>query len=90
MYSSGPGRYSARVRIPENLLNEGVYTVARLLFLKDKGSRLSEENDVLRFEVVNPGEGRLGWIGGKKEGVVRPRLSWQLGGAATGLRETST
>ena len=86
----GPGRYRARVRIPDNLLNEGVYTVARLIFLKDKGSRLSEEKDVLRFEVVNPGEGRLGWIGGKKEGVVRPRLSWQLGGAETGRRETST
>ncbi|MDH3254099.1 MAG: polysaccharide ABC transporter ATP-binding protein [Acidobacteriota bacterium] len=74
----GEGTFTATVEVPENLMNEGVYSVARVLFLKDKGSVLCEQRDVLRFEVVNPGEGRLGWIGGKKEGVVRPRFLWRL------------
>ena len=74
----GEGTFKATVEVPENLMNEGVYSVARLLLLKDKGSVISAQRDVLRFEVVNPGEGRLGWIGGKKQGAVRPRFEWRL------------
>lgn len=70
------GVFKAQVRIPEHIFHEGTYTVARLLFVRNKGRVVYEHKDVLTFEVTNPGQdfGRVD----KKEGIIKPRLNWQI------------
>jgi len=72
-----PGKYYANCKIPKNLLNQGTYTFNRLLFVKDHGRVIYEHPDVLTFDVVRPGTGKLGWMG-KKEGIIRPVLPWEI------------
>jgi lipopolysaccharide transport system ATP-binding protein len=72
-----PGKYQAVCQIPKHLLNQGTFTVARLLLVKDFGRIVFEYRDSLTFEVVNPGSGRFGWMGAK-EGVVKPVLPWSM------------
>ncbi len=77
-YSSqklGPARYRATCRVPGALLNQGTFTINRLLFVKDHGHVVYEYPDALTFDVIMPAEGRFGWMG-EKEGVVRPQLDW--------------
>lgn len=69
------GKYRATCVIPANLLNQGTYTISRLLFVKDRGRVIFEHNDSLTFEVIFPQTFQLGWMG-KKEGVVQPKLDW--------------
>jgi lipopolysaccharide transport system ATP-binding protein len=73
----GPGLIRAKCTVPGNLLNEGVYTVSRLLIVKDKGTVVYECKDVLTFGISNSGTGQLGWVG-QKEGVIKPKLEWQI------------
>jgi lipopolysaccharide transport system ATP-binding protein len=72
-----PGKYVATCRIPGNLLNQGTYTVSRLIFVKDGGFILYKHKDILVFDVTLPDEKQYGWMG-KKEGVVRPNLDWSV------------
>jgi lipopolysaccharide transport system ATP-binding protein len=62
--------------VPSNLLNEGIYTIKRLLIVKDNGTIIYEHNNILVFEVINPATDRLGWYG-EKEGVIKPNLDWE-------------
>jgi len=71
------GLYRATFKIPKNLLNQGTYTFIRLLFVKDYGRVVFEYPNVLTFDIIKPGTGRLGWMGAK-EGIVRPVLPWNL------------
>ena len=64
-------------RIHEDLLNEGNYTISRLLLVQDKGMLNFEIKDVLNFEVTQKKSKELGWIG-KKEGVIKPNLKWEV------------
>lgn len=63
--------------IPGNLLHEGNYNIARLLLVKDRGTVISEYEDVLQFETALRPTQSYGWMG-KKEGVIRPLLDWEL------------
>ncbi len=72
------GTVRAVARVPSHLMNEGVYTVSRFLVLREKASLMYEHRELLSFEIINPGEERLGWIGRGKEGVVRPLVEWEL------------
>jgi lipopolysaccharide transport system ATP-binding protein len=73
----GRGLIRATCRIPGHLLNQGTYTISRLLLVKDRGRVVYSLPDVLTFEVIMEDEGRLGWMG-RKQGVVRPRLDWTI------------
>jgi lipopolysaccharide transport system ATP-binding protein len=73
----GPGLYRATCQIPRDLLNQGTFTINRLLFIKDRGFSVFEYPNVLTFDVVMPGENQFGWMG-KKEGVIRPALTWAI------------
>ncbi|MDA8106805.1 MAG: ABC transporter ATP-binding protein [Nitrospiraceae bacterium] len=73
----GPGLLKAKCRVPGNLLNDGSYTVSRLLLVKDRGHVIYEHRNVLTFDIISPGTGQLGWAG-QKEGVIRPKLEWDL------------
>ncbi|RYD59423.1 MAG: ABC transporter ATP-binding protein [Sphingobacteriales bacterium] len=70
------GVFKAKVKIPEHILHEGTYTVGRLIFLRNKGRVVYEHKDVLSFEIINTAQD-LGRIG-KKEGIIKPRLNWQI------------
>jgi lipopolysaccharide transport system ATP-binding protein len=75
--SFGPGRLRARCLVPGNLLNEGVYTVTRLLLVRNRGEVLLEQPNLLTFELHSRGSGQAGWVG-QKEGVIKPILEWEL------------
>jgi lipopolysaccharide transport system ATP-binding protein len=87
VFVSGSGRYisknlksgmiKAKCIIPGNLLNMGTFTINRLLLVKDRGYVVFEYPDALTFEVTMGNIGQTGWMG-KKEGVVRPKLEWEL------------
>ncbi|MCS6917547.1 MAG: polysaccharide ABC transporter ATP-binding protein [Chitinophagales bacterium] len=69
----------ARAVIPGNILNQGTYTVNRLLFVERKSYILFEHNDTLSFDILPQPTGRLGWTPGRKEGILHlPNLSWTL------------
>jgi len=71
------GTIIARCTIPKNLMNEGVYTIHRLLFVKDKGTVLFEIQNCFSFR-IKPKASGLGWIGTKEEGIVSPSLDWAI------------
>jgi lipopolysaccharide transport system ATP-binding protein len=72
------GRMSAKASFPGNILNEGIYTFARILLVKNRGQVLTEWNDVLAFEVLASSQGALGWQG-QKEGVIKINsLPWEV------------
>ena len=76
----GAGLERIICRVPKNLMHEGIYTIRRLIILKDGGTVLFQHWDALNFEIVNPGLQRLGWMGRSKskEGIVRPKLTWEI------------
>ena len=71
----GKSYYRETVIIPKNLMNEGVYTIARLLLVKEKGTLITEVKDILQFELM-PRKKGFGWSG-DKEGIVKPILKWE-------------
>lgn len=72
------GRMSAKASFPGNILNEGIYTFARILLVKNRGQILAEWNNILAFEVLSSSQGALGWQG-QKEGVIKINsLPWEV------------
>ena len=61
--------------IPDNLMNEGTYTISRLLFVKNRGTILNEIKDSFSFRIL-PKKQELGWMGEKEEGIIAPKLDW--------------
>jgi lipopolysaccharide transport system ATP-binding protein len=62
-------------RIPENLLNDGVYRIDVML-VRDASKQIAGVEQALQFEVVDV-QRNGNWFG-KWPGVVRPRLDWRL------------
>jgi len=63
---------------PANILNQGIYTLSRVLVVKDRGHILTEWNDVLSFEIHPLQSNYLGWQS-EKEGVLKlSDLSWKI------------
>jgi len=60
--------------VPGNLLNDGMYRVM-LHVVRDQGTHVYQEDDILVFEVRDTPDMRSGWFG-KWGGVVRPILDW--------------
>lgn len=73
----GAGYFSAECVIPKDLMLEGTYTISRLLLVQNMGTILYEHRDALSFEIVNKPLYAFGWMGGK-EGVVSPKLDWEI------------
>ena len=71
----GNGLICAICKIPNNLINEGTYTISRLLFVKDAGTVLNEINNTFSFRIL-PKKQELGWMGEKEEGIIDPVLDW--------------
>jgi lipopolysaccharide transport system ATP-binding protein len=74
----GKGTIQATAIIPGNLLNQGTYTVNRLLFVENRGHVLYEHRDTLTFEILPQPTGRSGWMGGKEGVIFLPQMQWTL------------
>jgi len=76
--SFGQGVIKAATTFPANILNYGVYSIKRLLFVMNRGHILTEWNDVLVFEILPNAANYTGSQGGK-EGVLRlNNLEWKI------------
>lgn len=73
----GAGFFTAECEVPRDLIQEGTYTITRLLLVKNMGSILYEHKDALSFEVAHKPLFTYGWMGGK-EGAVNPRMDWDI------------
>ncbi len=77
-----PGDYVATAWIPENVLNEGLFTVDPAIASLGSGKLLPHAGArlVVSFHVHDPGEGdsARGRFTGQLRGVVRPLLEWTL------------
>ena len=74
---NGNGLMSAICKIPNNLMNEGTYTLSRLIFVKDRGTILNEIQNTFSFRIL-PKKQELGWMGEREEGIVDPKLAWNI------------
>ena len=72
------GTVQATALIPGNLLNQGTYTISRLLFVENKGHVLYEHHDTLTFEILPQPVTRNGWMGGKEGVIFYPQMQWTL------------
>ncbi|MCS6991425.1 MAG: ABC transporter ATP-binding protein [Chitinophagales bacterium] len=69
----------ARTTIPGHILNQGTYTISRLMFLERKCFILFEHNDTLSFDILPQPTGRMGWTPAQKEGIIHlPQMHWTL------------
>ena len=77
-----PGEYVATAWIPENVLNEGLFTVEPAVSSLGSGKLLPHAGarQAVSFHVHDPGEGdsARGRFTGQLRGVVRPLLEWTL------------
>ncbi|NCU05939.1 MAG: ABC transporter ATP-binding protein [Chitinophagaceae bacterium] len=64
---------------PGNILNEGNYSISRLLVVQNKGNVIAEFKDLVSFDMAPvQREGYLGWVG-QKEGVLKlDNVKWSL------------
>ena len=70
------GSIKAICRIPENILNAGIYTISRLLFVKDQGTILFEIKDSFSIK-VDPKIRGFGFME-EEEGIIDPYLEWEI------------
>ena len=74
----GKGTWRVSTQFPGDVLNEGIYTISRLLLVKNRGQVVTEWKDVLTFEMLPQRSGIVGWQG-QKEGVVKvSNLPWRI------------
>lgn len=73
------GILSATCNFPGHILNEGNYTVSRLLVVQNKGNVIAEFKDMISFDVIPVQKsGYIGWVG-QKEGVIKlNNVEWSL------------
>ncbi len=69
------GIHTAKMIIPKNLLNTGIYKI-RILFVENSKSML-DFNDILIWEAIESKKRDIDWYG-NMIGVVRPKLKWEL------------
>lgn len=82
-YHARPGRYRARVWIPQHLLNIGTYSVTLSLFSPDVNpfKRHFKMERLLSFQTVEAEAGVLsaqGCLPRPMPGAVRPKLEWDV------------
>jgi lipopolysaccharide transport system ATP-binding protein len=63
--------------IPSEFMHHGVFSVSKLLLVRNRGSIVFEYFDVISFELIPAIIESFGWMG-KKEGIIKPKLHWKL------------
>lgn len=69
------GRVIYTCEIPDNFLNDGIYTI-RILIVKDNRKALIDLQSIMSFEIMDA-KREIEWYG-KWTGVVRPNLKWEI------------
>ena len=57
-------------------MNEGYYTISRLLFVKNRGTAILDVKNVFSFRIF-PKDRELGWMGEREPGIIDPHLDWK-------------
>jgi lipopolysaccharide transport system ATP-binding protein len=70
------GVYKTKCTIPANLLNNIAYRT-KLLFIQNKSKSIFSLDYALNFEINENKDQRGNWYG-KRIGVIRPKLNWNL------------
>jgi lipopolysaccharide transport system ATP-binding protein len=75
------GKFIASCNFPGGVLNEGNYTISKLLVVQNKGNIVASFEEVISFDILpEKKEGFIGWTG-KKQGVIKPsNVHWTLEG----------
>ncbi|MFN0060470.1 MAG: polysaccharide ABC transporter ATP-binding protein [Planctomycetota bacterium] len=84
-----PGNYRALLRIPAHLLSETTYSLnASITLLKDGAQHPLVEYNALTFQVYDTDADRSarGTYQGRLQGVLTPRLDWELGEEPDAIR----
>lgn len=72
------GVYKAQCKIPADFMNEGIYRIGRIFFVKDGVTLLFYYDNVLTFELKRKeSEDGFGYQG-EKMGLVRPKVYWNM------------
>lgn len=71
------GVIHANCQVPSDFLHHGMYVLSKIILIRNRGSVVLGLTDVISFELVPAPLENLGWMG-KKEGVVKPKLKWEL------------
>ena len=71
------GIYKAYATIPANLLNEGVYKIWRIFFVKDGVTLQFYYDDAIGFELKRRDESMYGYQG-EKMGLIKPQVKWSM------------
>ena len=71
------GNLKLHCQIPKELMNEGYYSISRLLFVKDRGTVLLDVKDCFSFR-IHPKVREIGWMGEKEQGIIDPKLEWEF------------
>ena len=74
---TGKGIYHATATIPANLMNEGVYEIWRIFFVKDRVTLMACFEHTLSFELKRKQVGMFGYQG-EKMGLIRPQIDWEM------------
>ena len=74
---TGRGVYHAVATIPANLMNEGVYEIWRIFFVKDKVTLLACFEHTVSFELKRRQEDTFGYQG-EKMGIIKPKIIWKM------------
>ncbi len=69
------GHFLSTCHIPGDLLNDGRYRI-ELYIVKDQGTVIYRQSDILVFDVIDAVDARGNWYG-EWLGVVRPNLNWR-------------
>ena len=63
--------------IPPHLMHHGTFTISKLLLVRNRGVIVYNVSNPISFELVPSNQETWGWMG-KKEGIVKPKLKWEL------------
>jgi lipopolysaccharide transport system ATP-binding protein len=66
------GRIDVSCVFPSDILNEGNYTISKLLVVQNKGNIICQLENVISFDIIaRKINGYMGWSG-RKQGVIKP------------------
>ena len=74
---TGKGIYRAKATIPAKLMNEGVYDIWRIFFVKDHVTLQACFEHTLAFELKRKQQYMFGYQG-EKMGLIRPKVTWEM------------
>jgi lipopolysaccharide transport system ATP-binding protein len=75
-----PGRYISRVRIPGNLLNEGLIYITPVIQDMRSKTRYFSMREAIGFQIIHKVDGEAGQVDpfASVRGIIRPNFKWEV------------